>query len=76
MKGKTNKTPQPLPPGYNPYIRRNRITFMLNDKEMAALGRLYAKYKVRNKSKFLREAVMNTVIRRLEEDYPSLFDQR
>lgn len=74
MKDKAKKSVQPVAPGYNPYIRRNRITFMLNDKEMAALGRLYAKYKVRNRSKFLREAVMNTVIKRLEEDYPSLFD--
>ncbi|MCQ2360863.1 MAG: hypothetical protein MJ009_05230 [Paludibacteraceae bacterium] len=75
MKGKAKKTVQPVNAGYNPYIRRNRITFMLNDKEMAALGRLYARYKVKNKSKFLREAVMSAVLKRLEEDYPSLFDK-
>lgn len=58
----------------DPFIRRNRITFMLNDKEFAVLNRFLAKYKVTNKSKFIREAVMKTVLKRLNEDYPSLFD--
>lgn len=60
--------------GQNPYLRRNRVTIVLNDKEYATLSRFFAKYKVTNKSKFIREAVMKTVLRRLEEDYPSLFD--
>lgn len=60
--------------GYNPYIRRNRATIMFNDKEFAMINRFIAKYKVKNKSKFMREAIMRTVFKRLEEDYPSLFD--
>lgn len=58
----------------DPFIRRNRIAFMLNDKEFAVLKRFLSKYKVTNKSKFIREAVMKTVLRRLDEDYPTLFD--
>ncbi|MBO6035456.1 MAG: hypothetical protein J6P34_06345 [Paludibacteraceae bacterium] len=60
--------------GQNPYLRRNRVTIVFNDKEYATLSRYFVKYKVSNKSKFLREAIMKTVLRRLEEDYPSLFD--
>jgi len=74
MKGKAKKTVKPIVMGYNPYIRRNRITFMLNDKEFSMLSNFLSKYKVKNKSKFLREAVMRSVLKRLDEDYPSLFD--
>ncbi|MCQ2336591.1 MAG: hypothetical protein MJ010_05375 [Paludibacteraceae bacterium] len=58
----------------NPFIRRNRVVIMLNDKEHNTLSRYLDKYKVKNKSKFVREALMQTVLKRLEEDYPSLFD--
>jgi len=54
--------------------RIHRVTFMLNDKEMEALERYIKKYRVQSKSKFVREALMLTVIRKLEEDSPTLFD--
>ena len=47
---------------------------MLNDLEMDALERYYKKYKVKNKSKFLREAVLTQVLKQFDKDYPSLFD--
>lgn len=58
----------------NPYLRHNRFTVVFNDKEYATLNRFFDKYKVSNKSKFIRESVMKAVLKRLEEDYPSLFD--
>ncbi|NCC98555.1 MAG: hypothetical protein EOL95_02470 [Bacteroidia bacterium] len=54
--------------------RSHSISFMLNDKEMDALERYIKKYKVKCKSKFVREALMITVIKKLEEDSPTLFD--
>lgn len=54
--------------------RSHRISFMLNDKEVDALERYIKKYKIKCKSKFVREALMITVIRKLEEDSPTLFD--
>jgi hypothetical protein len=48
--------------------------FTLNDEENKALNRYIEKYKVQNKSKFLRETVMLTIIRKFEEDHPTLFD--
>jgi hypothetical protein len=56
-------------------LRTHRHFFMLNDKENNALERYICKYKVKNKSKFIREALMTTVIRKLEEDSPTLFDK-
>lgn len=55
-------------------LRTHRQMFTLNDEENKALNRYISKYKVQNKSKFIREAVMLTIIRKLEEDHPRLFD--
>lgn len=55
-------------------LRTHRQVFTLNDEENRALNRYIEKYKVQNKSKFVREAVMMTIIRKLEEDHPTLFD--
>jgi hypothetical protein len=55
-------------------LRTNRQIFTLNDEENKALNRYISKYKVKNKSKFIRETVMLSIIRKLEEDHPTLFD--
>jgi hypothetical protein len=63
-----------LPASKRNSLRTNRQIFTLNDEENKALNRYIAKYKVKNKSKFIRETIMMTVIRKLEEDHPTLFD--
>jgi len=55
-------------------LRTHRQIFTLNDEENKALNRYIAKYKVLNKSKFIRETLMLTIIRKFEEDHPTLFD--
>lgn len=55
-------------------VRTHRQAFTLNDEENKALNRYIAKFKVKNKSKFIRETLMITIIRKLEEDHPRLFD--
>jgi hypothetical protein len=55
--------------------RTNRHMFMLNDLEQNALNRYLKKYKIQNKSKFIRETIMKQVIVQLEKDSPTLFDQ-
>ena len=55
-------------------LRTHRQIFTLNDEENRALIRYITKYKVQNKSKFIREALMLTIIKKLEEDHPTLFD--
>lgn len=54
--------------------RTHRYVFTLNDQENKALCRYIAKYNVKNKSKFIRETLMLEVIRRTEQDSPTLFD--
>ena len=55
-------------------LREHRLTFRLNDLEMKALMKYYKKYKVKNKARFLRETVMYAVLKKFDEDYPTLFD--
>lgn len=65
-----------LKPTQRPIMNRtHRVAFMLNDEEQKILDRYVSKYKVDNVSKFLREAVMRTALRQLDEDRPTLFDQ-
>jgi len=63
-----------IPASQRNSLRTHRQIFTLNDEENKALNRYISKYKVQNKSKFIREAVMLTIIRKLEEDHPTLFD--
>jgi len=55
-------------------LRIHRQLFTLNEEENNALNRYITKYKVQNKSKFIRETLMIAIIRKFEEDHPTLFD--
>jgi hypothetical protein len=55
-------------------LRTHRQIFTLNDEENKALNRYISKYKIQNKSKFIRETVMIAIIKKFEEDHPTLFD--
>lgn len=55
-------------------LRTHKHLFVLNDAENKALNRYLNKYKVSNKSKFIRETLMQAILRKFEEDTPTLFD--
>ena len=54
--------------------RVHKHLFTLNEEENNALNRYISKYKVQNKSKLIRETLMLAIIRKFEEDHPTLFD--
>ncbi len=68
------KTLSPLikPPKMN---RSNKITISLNDKELRVLEQFCQKYKIENRSRFLRETIMQTILKKFDEDYPTLFNE-
>ncbi len=60
----------------NPNLKRvNPQTIRLNNLELSALNNYCNKYRVANKSKFMRETIMVEIIKKFEEDYPSLFEE-
>ncbi len=56
--------------------RKHKATFLLNDKEKDAVAIYCEKYKIGNKSKFMREAVMRVVMEQFLDDYPTLFEKQ
>ncbi len=55
--------------------RKHSMQFLFNDLELQAFEKYCKKYRIKNKSKFIRETVMTEILVRFDKDYPSLFDQ-
>lgn len=53
----------------------HRISFVMNDEEYQLTERYCQKYKIKNKTKLMKEAIIRTLMKQLDEDRPTLFDQ-
>ncbi|MDR0714572.1 MAG: hypothetical protein LBF89_10005 [Bacteroidales bacterium] len=54
-------------------LRINKLSILFNNKELRAIEEYRRKYAIRNRSKLIRDIVLSTVIRKFEDDYPTLF---
>ena len=54
-------------------LRKKSIQIRLNEAEHKAVETYCRRFKVENRSRWIRETLMNEVIRRLESDTPLLF---
>ncbi|MFH0756886.1 MAG: hypothetical protein V2B15_06345 [Bacteroidota bacterium] len=54
--------------------RIHRTTLLFNGREKEALNLYCEKYKIPNKSKFMREAIMTEILKQFDADYPTLFE--
>lgn len=45
-----------------------------NHRELNAINNYCDKFKVKNKSKFMRETIITEVLRKFDENYPTLWD--
>jgi hypothetical protein len=48
---------------------------MLNNREMKAFGIYCNRFRVKNKSEFLRETIMKTILKRFEDEHPTLWEE-
>jgi len=55
--------------------RKHCVSVHLNEYELQAVKKYCKKYRVKNKSKFLRETFITVILKKFDEDYPSLFEQ-
>jgi hypothetical protein len=55
-------------------LRKNRQTLLLNNRELKAIETYCNKYKIKNKSRFMRETILTAVLKKFDEDYPTLFE--
>jgi len=54
-------------------LRFNKKTILFNNRELKAIENYCRNYHINNRSKFMREAVITFILKKLDEDYPSLF---
>lgn len=54
--------------------RTNRLSLMLNNREFRALGIYCNRYRIKNKSEFLRVTIMKEILKRFEDDHPTLWE--
>ena len=54
--------------------RENRISILLNDSEQRALDRFCERYKITNRSRLVRETLMRAILKKIDNDQPTLFD--
>ena len=57
-------------------VRKNRITFLANDEEKRIIDSYLRKYRIANRSRWMRETVITFIIKKLDQDYPMLFDEQ
>jgi hypothetical protein len=48
---------------------------MLNKREIRALVIYCNRYRVKNKSEFLRETIMKAILKKFEEEHPTLWEE-
>lgn len=56
-------------------LRQKHMAFSLNEKEYAVINAYIKKYKIENRSRWFRETIITHVLKTLEQDYPTLFDE-
>lgn len=54
-------------------VRRHRQVIYLNDNEMAAIREYCERFRVNTKSALFRRAIMEKVLKELDENLPTLF---
>lgn len=59
----------------DPNLKRiNRQSIMFNNRELSAINKYCRQYRVKNKSKFMRELIISSVLKKFDDDYPKLFN--
>ena len=56
--------------------RVHQKSILFNTREFQAIEHYCKKYKIKNKSKFMREIIISSILKKFDEDYPSLFEKK
>ncbi len=55
--------------------RMMRLTCFLNEQEYEFIDNYLKRYKIKNKSRWLRETLLLAIYKEIEGNYPTLFDE-
>ncbi len=56
-------------------LRSKKAEFMLNEEEYELINFYLRKYKITNRSRWFRETIMNHILKNMDQDYPTLFEE-
>lgn len=72
MRKQSKKSPKK---SVNDLKRQQRMTCLMSEDEQLLVDRYLEKYKITNKSRWLRETILMFIHKNMEEDYPTLFGE-
>ena len=55
--------------------RKQRMVCLMSEEEVRIVDAYLKKYKISNKARWLRETVLAFIHQKMEEDYPTLFNE-
>lgn len=56
--------------------RVNRQAILFNERELKAIEHYCSRFKVNNRSKFMREAIITEILKKFEDNYPTLWEDQ
>lgn len=66
---KREKVPASIPK------RKQRMVCLMSEDELRIVDSYLKKYKITNKARWLRETVLTFIRQKMDEDYPTLFNE-
>jgi hypothetical protein len=57
-------------------VRNERYSFLINSEEKQMIENYLRKYRIRNRSRWMRETLITFIIKNLDQDYPTLFNEQ
>lgn len=55
--------------------RKQRMVCLMSEDELRIVDSYLKKYKITNKARWLRETVLTFIRQKMDEDYPTLFNE-
>lgn len=74
MSAKKTKAPKATTTRTQP-VRHQRVVCLVSEEEMRIIDDYLKKYRITNKSNWMRETLLSFIYKNLDEDYPTLFGE-
>ena len=57
-------------------VRNERYSFLVNSTERQTIENYLRKYRISNRSRWMRETLITFIIKNLDQDYPTLINEQ
>jgi len=54
-------------------LRIKKRSILFNNREWDVIESYCRRYRINNRSKFMREAIITSILKKFDDDYPTLF---